>query len=112
MSLLKVSLICSTAVAVASLSSCGYDITKSTPTFLDTKRGHGRVYAAKKITPESCGSPDYLYFDTKKRIPIEDMNGYVCLPVDQAQDILKHYDEYIYRKANCPQELKPRDFRY
>ena len=87
----------------AVVASCNYNITKTTPTFLDTKRGYGRVYAAKKITPAQCGDPDYLYEDTKKRIPIDDMNGYVCLPVDQAQDILKHYDEYIYRQSKCPQ---------
>ena len=105
-SLLKVSLIYST-VAVA---SCGFNIEKIHPTFLDTERGYGRVYAAKKINPASCGAPNYVFRDTKVRTPISEMNGYICLPVKEGQDILKHYDEYLYRKSKCPQvaEQTPR----
>ena len=69
--------------------------------FLDTKRGYARIYQAKKIEPASCGAPDYEYFYTNKTIPISEMNGYICLPVDQAQDVLKHYDEFVYKKAGC-----------
>lgn len=94
-----------TAVALAaSLSGCGFDITKVTPTFLDTKRGYGRVYKAEIVKPEKCGDPNYFYSYTGNNIPLDKMNGYVCVPADQAQEMLKYYDEYLYRKANCPQK--------
>lgn len=88
--------------AVVSLSGCGFDIKKVTPTFLDVKRGYGRVYKAETVEPQQCGDPNYFYSDTGIRTPIDQMNGYVCVPLDQAQEMLKHYDEYLYRKAKCP----------
>ncbi len=106
--LLLLKLTCLTAV----VSSCGFDISGITPHVLDTKRDYARVYEIKKITPESCGAPDYKVSVTLERKPISDMDGYWCIPKEQGQDILKHYDEYLYRKANCPQEIKPRDFKY
>jgi hypothetical protein len=84
------------------LTSCsGYDITKNTPHFLDTKKGYARVYEAKKIEPQACGEPDYIFKYTGQTKPISEMNGYVCLPTDQVQYNLRFYNEYLKRKANC-----------
>jgi hypothetical protein len=78
-----------------------YQIEKNTPIFLDTKKGYGRIYSAEKIKPEQCGAPDYIFKYTNKNIPIDQMNGYVCLSADQVQYNLRYYNDFLKRKANC-----------
>lgn len=84
------------------LSSCAnYEITKNTPHFIDTNKGYARIYEAKKVKPEQCGDPEYVFKYTGINKPISEMNGFVCLPVDQVQYNLRYYNEYEKRKANC-----------
>ena len=79
-----------------------YQIENNTPIFLDTTKGYGRIYTAEKTEPKACGEPNYTFVYSKKNIPINEMNGYVCLPVDQVQYNLRFYNEYLKQKANCP----------
>jgi hypothetical protein len=89
-------------LALLFLVGCsGYDITKNNPHFLDTQKGYARIYEAKKIEPEACGEPNYKFEYTGQTKPISEMNGYVCLPVDQVQYNLRFYNDYLKRKANC-----------
>ena len=84
------------------LSACAqYKIETNTPVFLDTVRGYGRIYNLEKINPIECGGRDYKSTYSGKNINISDMNGYVCLPVDQVQYNFRYYDAYLKRKANC-----------
>lgn len=78
-----------------------YKIETNTPTFLDPVRGYGRVYTAEKIEPKACGEPNYQFVYSKKNIPINEMQGYVCLPADQVQYNIRYYNEYLKQKANC-----------
>jgi hypothetical protein len=84
------------------ITSCAtYKIEKNTPIFLDTDRGYGRVYNVEKISPKQCGGRDYEFKYTGQNIPLNQMNGYICLPVDQAQYNIRYYDEYIKQQAHC-----------
>ena len=87
-----------TLVAVV---SCGFDITKVTPEFLDTKRGYARKYEFYKVKAEQCGDPDFATRDTGVRVPISEMNGHICFPTNQAQDMYAHYLKYLRDKQNC-----------
>jgi hypothetical protein len=78
-----------------------YQIEKNTPIFLDTKAGYGRLYKAEKSEPKQCGDPNYTFKYANENIPIDQMNGYICLPTDQAQYNFRFYNEYLKRKANC-----------
>ena len=78
-----------------------YKIETNTPTFLDPARGYGRVYTAEKVEPKACGEPNYQFVYSKKNIPINEMQGYVCLPPDQFQYNKRYFDEYMKKKANC-----------
>ena len=99
--LLKTSLIFLTAA----VASCGFDVTKIHPHFLDTERGYARVYKANKIKVNKCGDPDYKFVDTGERKPIDDMDGYIAIPVSEAQEIIKHYDESERKK--CANDVQP-----
>lgn len=84
------------------LTSCsGYEITQNTPHFIDTNKGYARIYEAKEVKPQSCGEPNYEFKYTGINKPISEMNGFICLPVNQAQYNLRFYNEYLKRKANC-----------
>lgn len=87
-----------------SLSSCGFNIEHLHPHFLDTQKGYAMVYEAKKITPEVCGDPNYQFNYTSVNKPIDQMNGYICLPIDEVQEALRYYNEYLRKKANCRDE--------
>ncbi len=95
MSLLKVKLIFLTLA----VTSCGFDITRIHPHFLDTKRGYARVYEAINIKPANCGDPSYRFVDSGKRKPLDEMNGYIAIPVNEAQEILKYYNEQNKKKC-------------
>lgn len=96
--LLRVSLIFLTLV----VASCGFDVTKITPEFLDTKRGYSRKYEFVKTEVKECGDPGFEARDTGIRVPISEMNGHVCFPTDQAQDMYAHYLKYLRDKQKCP----------
>jgi len=78
-----------------------YKIENNTPTFLDPKKGYGRIYTAQKIEPKECGSPNYEFIYSNKNVPIDEMQGWVCLPTDQVQYNLRYYNNYLKQKANC-----------
>lgn len=89
-------------LTIPAIASCAnYQIEKNTPIFLDTKSGYGRIYKSEKVEPVQCGDPDYAFKYANQNIPIDQMNGMICLPVDQAQYNFRFYNEYLKRKANC-----------
>ena len=98
MNLLKVSLICSTLIAT---TSCGFDIQKLHPHFLDTKRGYARIYEFKEVPKNQCGDPGFTPEYSGKNEPIENMSGYVCFKPEEIQHAYKHYLESL--KKNCPE---------
>lgn len=75
-------------------------MTKLNPHFIDTKRGYSRVYGFKKVKPRFCGDPNWQQYDTGKRKPIDEMNGYVAFPLEQAQDMYKVYIESLNKKCS------------
>lgn len=96
-SLSRTSLIFLTAV----IASCGFDIQRIHPHFLDTKRGYARIYKAIPATPKACGDPEYEFVDSGERKPISEMSGYVALPTDEVQYILNRYNEARRKELNC-----------
>ena len=97
----KLLLLMSPIFLTAVVSGCGFDIFKSTPTFLDPVRGYGRVYKARPIPNVKCGDPDYEFYYSQSNVPIADMSAYVCVPVDQAQAMLRSYNEWYRENQNC-----------
>lgn len=81
------------------VSSCSFDIKKIHPHFLDVPKGYARIYEAKKIEASNCGDPEYKFVYTGEKKSIDEMNGYACLPVEEVQYLLKHYDEYNRKKC-------------
>ena len=102
-SLLKVSLIFLTLVAVV---SCGFDIKEIHPQFLDTKRGYSRKYEFYKVKPNKCGDPDFDVRDTGVRTPINEMNGQVCFSLEEAQKMYSYYLKYHRDQQKCPVKTK------
>ena len=86
---------------VAVISGCSYDITKTHPHFLDPARGYARIYNAKHIDNPECGKPDYEFVNSGKTKPIAEMSGFICLPTDEAQNIIKYYNEWKKKNSNC-----------
>jgi len=74
-----------------SLSSCAYDPKKITPYFIDTKEQTCRKYVVTETEPE-------IVFKFDSELPIASCNGFISLPVDQAQDIKRHYEEWAKKK--------------
>lgn len=95
-------------LAVLANASCSFDITKIHPHFLDVSKGYARVYRAEKIKPEQCGDPDYEFVFTGEKKPIAEMSGYACIPVEEVQELLKHYDEH--KRKQCPNEFRADEY--
>lgn len=88
MNLLKMNLMLLTALV--SLSSCAYNIKKVTPHFIDTVNGVCRKYVVESVDPK-------VVFKYDSTLPIEQCNGFIAVPVDQAQDMKRHYEEWVRR---------------
>ncbi len=86
----KMKLICLMAL---SLSSCAYNPKKLTPTFIDTVHGTCREYKVSQTTPT-------VEFVFNQEFPISHCNGYLSLPLDQALEIKRAYEES--KKKNSP----------
>lgn len=78
-----------------------YKIENNTPIILDPPKGYGRVYTAEKVEPESCGAPDFIFKYSGTNKPINEMQGFICIPPDQYQYNLRYYQNYLKQKANC-----------
>lgn len=100
--LLMTRLIFLTVVGSFLITGCGYDIHKAHPEFLDPARGYARIYDAIDIPDAKCGEPKYKFEYSRKNIPISEMSGHICLPTDQAQEIIRVYNEQARKNANCP----------
>lgn len=83
------------------VSACGFNIEKIHPHFLDVIRGYARIYEAKKVPNNQCGTPDFVFKYTGVTKPISEMNGYVCIPVDEAQMIERYYNEWLEKNSDC-----------
>ena len=103
-SLLKMSFLFLTLTVV---TSCGFNITDIHPNFLDPKRGYARKYEFYAVTPKRCGDAPFdvrQALDPNKKpivIPVNQMDGYVCFSMDEAQTAYSKYLEDIYNKAKC-----------
>ena len=87
-------------------TSCGFDITKIHPSFLDVKRGYARIYEAVPVENPACGEPKFKFIYSEKNKPISEMSGYACIPVDEVQYMITIYNENIKKNANCPLTVK------
>lgn len=94
-------------ILVATVGCANFPVTKITPHFIDTERGYAREYKFKKVKPENCGDPDFAPYVTGVKKPISEMNGWMCIPVEQGQLILNHYVESLRRQKNCPSSQTP-----
>lgn len=90
-------LICLTAI---SLSSCAYNPKKLTPTFIDTDRGTCREYHVTQTKPT-------VEFAFTAEFPIAHCNGYLSLPLEQALEIKRYYEESIHPKSLPPENSDP-----
>jgi hypothetical protein len=97
--LLKMSLIFLTEV----INSCAYDLKKANPEFFDPDRGYARVYGFRDVQNPQCGEPKYEPYYTEKNIPIQEMRGHVCFSTEQAQEMLRYYNEWQRRHEKCPE---------
>ena len=89
-------------MAVASCISCTFPVKDLTPEVVDYEHNYARVYHVKNVTPVQCGDPDYEDFHIKDdNIELSKMSGHVCFPTDQAQEMIRYYNEYLRRKADC-----------
>lgn len=86
-------------MAVLGSVSCGFDIERIHPHFLDPDKGYSRVYEVKKVTPAQCGDPDYDFVYTGTKKPISEMAGYVCIPVEEYQYMISRYEEANKKKC-------------
>ena len=95
---LKTKILCLTAV----VTSCNYNVKHATPEFLDPSKGYARIYAARSVTPIKCGDPAYEFYYTGENIAIAQMTGHICLAPEQAQEILRYYNEWLRKDHGCP----------
>jgi len=91
---------------MASLSCCAnYDIKQNHPLFLDTQKGYARKYQAQSVQPKQCGDPNYEFIYSGQTVPIDKMNGYVCFETSEVQANLRYYNEFLRKRASCPQDI-------
>ena len=83
-------------------ASCQYNVKHAHPEFIDADRGYARVYNFVDAKNPQCGEPKYVPEYSGKNIPISEMSGHVCLKTSEAQEIIRYYNEYIKKNANCP----------
>lgn len=95
--LLKTKLIFLTAI---NLSSCAYSPKDLTPNFIDTDRKTCREYKVVQVRPT-------VEFVFDKEYPIAHCNGFISLPIKQALEIKREYEESIHGQALLP---APADF--
>ncbi len=93
----KMKLICLTALI---LTSCAYNAKKLTPAFLDVPKGTCRIYYVIQTEPT-------VEFALKEEVPILQCNGFLALPVDQAMDIKRHYEESRHGKSDTTTPTVP-----
>lgn len=83
------------------MASCNYDIKHNTPEVLDTVRKHARIYKAIEIANPKCGDPKFEFVYSGENIDIDKMNGHICFPTEQAEEMRRYYVEYLRRQDNC-----------
>lgn len=92
--------VCLMVVATV-LSNCAYKLTKATPEIIDVSRGYARIYNFKNIQNPQCGDPLYEAVYSGKNIDLKDMSGHICIPTNQAQEMLRYYNEYEKKNKSC-----------
>lgn len=92
-------LICLTA----SLTSCAFNPKKLTPHFIDTDRMTCRKYVVAETNPE-------IVFKFDSEHPIQDCNGFLSLPLDQALEIKRAYEKsHLKTSGPVPTETIPKE---
>lgn len=93
-------------MAVVSLNACNnFPVKDMTPEVLDPSRGYARVYKIRDLPNQPCGDPTYEIYDSGIRLPIDQMAGHVAVPTEQMQTMIRYYNEWQRRNANCPSQI-------